>query len=416
MDMYRGDDDCPDPNDTELFAEMDRDRTALMNQFDLSDGPEPHQRKDEVRLLLSVLDKPERMTQLLVMRACATPELLDGDLARLVMKPNGVRSSSQLVPILGEFGKSFPVRVKDQRWPRFGGALANAKEMLSAVLPQLALEGVESERTWRGEVRDAAWEFLSSSGDPKGTWPKFPESWRRWRQFIELDPGLQKAFYNQAKRYFLKNKVICDDLVAMIRDEVFLTGICNAEKRYAKSADLRGGILGQALKSCAKRMTNQILERSGNDKSKEANPASIRVQRVAISDEAWQVRAESSEKTRAIQQMLRDLKCECSDLEWMIWDCHYEGMKAPDIVAALQPIADSYEEIASALEAGNRDLHQHDDAPQIIPVELNGWLDLSSLADAMRSEANQLRLNEAGVRDVIHTVREKAKAIVDRSL
>ena len=73
MDMYRGDDDCPDPNDTQLFAEVYFDRTGLTNQFDLPDGPGAHERKEGVRLLLSVLGKPDRMTQFLVMRACATP-------------------------------------------------------------------------------------------------------------------------------------------------------------------------------------------------------------------------------------------------------------------------------------------------------------------------------------------------------
>ncbi|MFO0870510.1 MAG: hypothetical protein U0935_16405 [Pirellulales bacterium] len=414
---YGDDDDCPDPNNVALFAEMHFDRVELTTRFDLSDGPESHQRKDEVRLLLDVLGKPSRMTHLLVMRACATPEILADEMPNLVMKPNGVRSSSHRVPILGEFGKKFPIRVKDPRWLGFGRVLSDPQAKLVDALPYLARNGLDAPVNWADGVVREARRFLSSQSTNE-TWPVVPKSWCDWRRFVELDEVLVKVFYANAKRHS-REPTFRKDLVALIREEVFLAGICNAERRFQRSKDLRGGAISRkVLKGLSRRFAKKLREladhsgkspksAASHDSPPIASSVVQRVQRESVSEERWRDFTDGSADQQELRKRLRDLRLELTDLEWVMLVCHANGMKSKHIVAELRNVADGYDELASVIEAG------HDELSLIAGAstdEANDAAELADVAKELREDAAQLReFDNDRVRKKLIEIKDKAR-------
>lgn len=259
------------PQDRSIYKEIARDRRKLTRELGMQDALGTQAGKDNVRILYEILGSPQKCATFIVSRiAAAQPAGSDID-AITKLSPMPLADRRKLICVKCPINLSHPglSRLQDES---FLTLLREAPVLLrqSVLAPLDALP-------WSRHVLVAIEASLGVA-----VCPTMPESWRLWQEFVYDDPILTACFGSQAKRHFpeyvtatSKKRIpnaLRNDLVDVIREEVFLAGINAADTRAkSNSKDLRAEVLKGPLWSLASRRANDIKEKPNTEHKEKPN-------------------------------------------------------------------------------------------------------------------------------------------------
>ncbi len=167
-----------------------------------------------------------------------------------------------------------------------------------------------------------------------------PQSWKQWMRFLWSDPKLNMLYFHWAKKYRPKDKGFQEDIVASLREEDFLDGICRAEIRFRRNRDLRGGIVTQYLWKRVRRCVARLSGRLPNDI--EPNDQIVRGDIAPSKQTAEQLELEA---------IYREYRLNLdNEVDLLIFDLRFmEDRKVSDILRRLEMFASYLEDLANAV-------------------------------------------------------------------